>query len=118
MEAWAMSAKTDPYQELLRVLEEAVQEGVYSIGLEFEGRELMVYYQVGSASLGSARIPKEMQSPVINELVKRAGLGRKSKGKLQVTLLGKPFEVVVEEYDSFGESAYNLTLRERKAAGE
>ena len=98
-----MSAKADPYPELLRVLEDAVQEGVYSIGLEFEGRELMVYYQIGCASVGSARIPKELQHPVINELVKRAGLDRKPKGKLQVTLLGKNFEVVVEEYDSFGE---------------
>ena len=33
---------------------------------------------------------------------------------MQITLLGKDFEVVVEEYDSFGESAYNLTLKERK----
>ncbi len=112
-----MSGKTDPYQELLRVLKEAVRKGVYSIGLEYEGRELMVYYQVGSASLGSARIPNEMQRPVIDELVERAGLDRKSKGKLQVTLLGKNFEVVVEEYDSFGESAFNLTLREKETAG-
>lgn len=31
-----------------------------------------------------------------------------------VTLLGREFEVVVEEYDSFGESAFNLSLKERK----
>ena len=33
-------------------------------------------------------------------------------GKMQVKLLDKDYEVVVEEYDSFGESAFNLTLKE------
>ena len=102
------------FQELVRVLEEAVQAGIASIGLEYQDRELMVFYQVGIVGLGAARIAKDMQQAVINELVKRAGLSRKSKGKMQVTLLGREFEVSVEEYDSFGESAFNLTLKERK----
>ena len=38
---------------------------------------------------------------------------------MPVNLLGKDLEVVVERYDSFGESAYNLTLQEckKKTAG-
>jgi hypothetical protein len=102
------------FRELVRVLEEAVRAGVSSIGLEYEGRELMVFYQAGSVGVGAGLIPEESQQAVIEELVKRAGLARKPKGKMQVTLLGRDFEVVVEEYDSFGESAYTLTLRERK----
>jgi hypothetical protein len=102
------------FEELVRVLEEAVRAGVNSIGLEYKGRELMVFHQAGPLGLGASRIPQELQQDVIAELVKRAGLSRKSRGKLQVNLLGKDYEAIVEENDSFGESAYNLTLRERK----
>jgi hypothetical protein len=55
-----------------------------------------------------------LQEAVIEEIVKRAGLSRKSKGKMQVSLLGKDYEAVVEEYDSFGESAFTITLKELK----
>jgi hypothetical protein len=34
--------------------------------------------------------------------------------RVAVSLLGKDFEAVVEEYDSFGESAFTITLKERK----
>lgn len=102
------------FQELVRVLEAAVQAGVTAIGLEYECRELMVYFQAGNVGVGVARIAKDLQQAVIEELVKRAGLARKARGKMLVTLLGKDCEVVVEEYDSFGESAFNLTIRERK----
>jgi hypothetical protein len=102
------------FQELVRVLEEAVEAGVYTIGLEYKGRELIVFHQNGPLGFGATRISEDMQQAVIEELVKGAGLTRKSRGKMQVRLLGKEYEVIVEEYDSFGESAYNLTLKERK----
>ena len=95
-------------EELVRMLEGALRAGVDSVGLEYEGRDLMVFYQAGPVGLGAARIPQELQQRVIAELVKRAGLSRKSRGKMRVSLLGKEYEVIVEEYDSFGESAYNL----------
>jgi hypothetical protein len=87
---------------------------VTSIGLEYKGRELMVFHQAGPLGLGAGRIADDLKQAVIEELVKRAGLSRKSRGKKQVTLVGKDYEITVEEYDSFGESAYNLTLKERK----
>jgi hypothetical protein len=108
------SADNKAFQELVRVLEEAVRAGVNSIGLEYKGRELMVFHQARPLGLGAGRIPQEVQQDVIEELVQRAGLSRKSRGKMQVRLLGKEYEAVVDEYDSFGESAYNLTLKERK----
>ncbi len=102
------------FQELVRVLEEAVRAGVSTLGLEYEGCELMVFHQAGPLGLGATRICEDLQQAVIEELVKRADLARKSRGKMQVTLLGRDFEVAVEEHDSFGESAYNLTLKEQK----
>jgi hypothetical protein len=102
------------FQELVRVFEEALWAGVNSIGLEYKGRDLMVFHNVGSADLGASRVSQELQQAVIEELVKRAGLSRKSKGKMQVGLLGKEYEAIVEEYNFFGESAFTITLRERK----
>jgi hypothetical protein len=101
-------------QELVRVLEEAVRVGVTCVGLEYKGGELMVFHQTGPLGLGAGRIAQELQQEVIGELVKRAGLSRKSRGRMQINLLGKEYEAVVEEYDSFGESAFNLTMKERK----
>ena len=103
------------FQEIIRVLEDAVQAGVHSIGLEYEGRDLMVFYNVGSMGLGASRIPQELRQDVIAELVKRARPFRQSRGKMRVSLQGKDYEVLVERYESFGEWNYNLTLKERKA---
>src|SRR5258708_7453184 len=102
------------YLELLRVLEEAVRAGANSIGLEYKGRDLIVFHNVGGVGLGAAGISPALQQGMIEELVQRAGLSRKSRGKMQVSLLGKDYEAVVEEYDSFGESAFTITLKERK----
>jgi hypothetical protein len=99
------------FQELVRVLEEAVQVGANSLELEYEGRDLIVYHRFGNTGLGAARIPKELQRAVIQEIVKKAGLSRKSRGKMQVTLLGKDYEASVKEYESFGESAFTITLK-------
>jgi hypothetical protein len=105
------------FQELLRVLEEAVRAGANSIGLEYKGRELMVFYLVGPLGIGADRIADELKQAVIQELAKRAGLSRKSRGKMKVSLLGRDYEAVVERYDSFGRSAFNLMLKERKKGG-
>jgi hypothetical protein len=102
------------FRELVRVLEEAVRAGVTSIGLEYQGRDLIVFHQAGIVGFGAARISEDLQQSVIEELVKRAGLSRKSKGNFQVQLLGKDYEVTVKEYDSFGESAFTITLKELK----
>jgi hypothetical protein len=108
------NAGTKAFQELIRVLEEAARAGVNSIGLEYKGRELMVFHQAGPLGIGAGRIADDMRQAVIEELVRRVGLSRKSRGKMQVTLLGRDYDITVEEYDSFGESAFNLTLKERK----
>lgn len=108
------NAENKAFQELVRVLEEAARAGANSIGLEYKGRELMVFHQAGPLGLGAGRIADDLKQAVIEELVKRAGLSRKSRGKMQVSLLGKDYEIAVEEYDSFGESAFNLTLKVRK----
>ena len=101
------------FRELIRVLEEAIRAGADSVGLEYEDRNWIVYHNFGNTGLGAARIAKELQWDVINQIYERAGLSRKSKGKMQVSLLGKDYNVAVKTHESFGESVYHLTLKER-----
>ena len=79
--------------------------------LEWEGRDLIAYQCLGHTAVGTAPFPQELQEPVLEEIVKRAGLCRKARGKMLVTLLGTEIEVPVEERNSFGESAFVLKLR-------
>ena len=113
-----MNRKTDDSsnacEALIRVLEKAARIGASSIELEYEDHEWFVYYFVENTGVGARDIPRELQQAVIEELVKRAGLSRKPKGKMQVNLLGKDHEVVVKERDVFGESVFNLTLKEQQ----
>lgn len=106
----------EAFQKLVRVLEEAVQAGADSVGLEWEDRDLVVYLYFGDTGLGSVSIPRDLQEPVLGELVERANLTRKPKGRMQVNLLGKDYVVTVNEYDSFGESAFTLTLKKAENA--
>ncbi len=71
----------------------------------------MVYLYFGDTGLGSVSIPRDLQEPVLGELVERAKLTRRPNGKMKVNLLGKDYVVTVKEYEDFGESAFHLTLK-------
>ena len=99
------------FKELVRVLEAAASSGVESIGLEWQGDDLLVFH--ASEGHAATKIPKHLQLEFIAEIVKRAQIGRKHKGNMRLRLLGQEYSMAVEEYDSFGESAYTLTLKKR-----
>ena len=100
----------DPgFQELVRILENAARAGVASIRLEYEDRELMVFFEQGALGIGADRIKSNLKQPVIDELWKYA---RPSK-KLRVTLLDKPYVVAVRKYENFGEWEFQLSLKPR-----
>ena len=89
-----MSDNTDnsakAFQELVRVLEEAVRAGAHSVGLEYKGRDLMVFHNFGNTGLGASRIPQELQEDVIAEIVKkRACLSRKAREKCRSVFLAR-----------------------------
>jgi hypothetical protein len=103
------------FAELIRVLEQAVQAGVTSLCLEYEDRELIVYYRSGSLGVGADRIADDLKAAVIEEIVNRARLGRKSKGKMPVEFQKRQFDVLVEQHESFGEPVFDLTMTERRS---
>ncbi len=49
-----------------------------------------------------------LASGIIRLIVDRAKLARRSRGVMNWTLFGKQYNITVEEYDSFGESAFRL----------
>jgi hypothetical protein len=106
----------EAFQEMVRVLEGAIQAGVESVGLEYKDGDLLVFHQRGQMGFGAGSIGQDLQQAVIEGIVKRAGLERKSRGKIPATLLGVAYEVMVEEYDSFGQSAFTLTWKKAKNA--
>jgi hypothetical protein len=92
-------------------LEAAVWAGVGSVGLEWQGDDLLVFHE--SEGHVATKIPKHLQLEVIAEIVGRAHIGRKHKGTIQLPLHGQEYTVAVAEYDRFGESAYTLTLKKK-----
>ena len=100
-------------RELIRVLEAAASTSVESVGLEWRGSDLLVFHDTGSKGYVATTVAKPLQLEFIAEIVKRAQIGRKHKGSMRLRLLGQEYSVAVEEYDSFGESAYTLTLKKR-----
>jgi hypothetical protein len=105
--------RNEAYQEIVRLLGGAVQAEVDTVGLEYKGRDLMIFYHRGQMGIGAGTISEDLQQAVIEEIVERARLQSKSRGKMPMNLLGKEYEVIVEEYDSFGQSAFNLTVKRR-----
>ena len=112
----------EAFRALVRVLDAAVRAGANSVGLEREGGDLMVVHYFGSRGLAEGPIPKEVEQAVLEEIVSRAGLVDKPRGEMRLSLAGNDYKVIVDERESFGESAFNLLLkqstRSRKGFGE
>jgi hypothetical protein len=106
--------KEKELQKLQQMLEEAVSAGADSIELEYVAEGLEVMFVFGSTGYGDVIGDRVLASGIIRLIVDRAKLARKSRGVMSWTLFGKQYNIAVEEYDSFGESAFRLVLRKPK----
>jgi hypothetical protein len=97
-------------QKLQQMLEEAVGAGADSTELKYVAEGLEVMYVFGSTAIGDVTDDRVLASGIIGLIVDQAKLARRSRGVMNWTLLGKQYNITVEEYDSFGESAFRLTL--------
>jgi len=103
-------SKEKALQKLQQMLEEAVSAGADSIELEYVAEGLEVMYVFGSTAIGDVIDDRVLASGIIGLIVDRAKLARRSRGVMNWTLFGKQYNITVEEYDSFGESAFRLIL--------
>ena len=99
------------FQYLVGMLEEAVQEGADSVGLEREGGDLMVVQYSKNSGLALGPIPEELEQVLVDEIIDRAGLAHSPRGEIQIYLAGRDHRVIVDERDDSGESAFNLLLK-------
>lgn len=102
------------FQYLVGVLEEAVEAGADSVGLEREGGDLMVVQYSKRSGLAQGPVPKELEQALVDEIIDRAGLADTSRGEIQIFLAGRDYKVIVDERDDWGESAFNLLLKKSK----
>ena len=102
------------FQYLVRILEEAIRAGADSVGLERESRGLSVVKYTGNSGLADGPVPKELEEALVGEIIDRSGLADSGRGEIHLNLAGKDYRVIVDERNSFGESAFSLLLKKAR----
>lgn len=98
-------------EKLQQILEEAVNSRADTIEFEYVAEGLEVSMMFGGRGIGYVLDDRELAGEIIGLIIDRARLANKSRGVMTWTLLGKPCTITVEEYDCFGESAFQLKFR-------
>ena len=106
----AKEKKPPASEKLQEIIEEALQCGADSIELEYTDGGLEISYMAGHTGLGHILTDRTLARELLGLIVASAGLEDKSRGVITWTRAGKPYPIRVEEYDSFGESAFRLKL--------
>jgi hypothetical protein len=104
--------------KLQEIIEKAVDSEADSITIEYakEGG-LEVCFIFGVTGVGSVLVDRTLEGEVMNLIHEGVGLEEKPSGLLHWTAYGKHLDIRVEEYDSFGETAYTLRLPKIKKGG-
>jgi hypothetical protein len=97
--------------KMQEIVDEAVDAGVDAVTIEFakEGG-LEVLFVFGNTSIGGILVDRTLEAAVMTLIYERAGLEEKPGGVIHWESHGQNLEIRVEEYDSFGETAYTLTF--------
>jgi len=104
-------SKTLAIQKMQEILDQAIDAGAAAITIEFakEGG-LEVLFEFGNTAVGDILVDQTLEADVITLIYERAGLEEKPFGVLHWESQGQNLEIRIEEYDSFGETAYKLTF--------
>lgn len=63
----------------------------------------------GSAGVGGV-LSRPLAGAIVKEVVTRANLERRTKGRLKARIRDREMEFVAREYDHFGESAFEIRV--------
>ena len=108
------NSKKQPDLKLQSILEEALEKGADSIELEYVSEGLEVSYMLGNIGVGRVIKNRRVIGEIASGLIEQAKLQHKRRGTLAWTYRGKPYKIQVEEYESFGESAFRLIFKTSK----
>ena len=106
--------KTRAFAALQSILEGAVNAGADSVELEYVTEGLEVAYMFGNRGMGSVLKDRTLVSGIIGLIIERAKLQDKSRGVMEWASGDKMYRIKVEEYESFGESAFRLILEKSR----
>ncbi len=97
--------------KMQEIVDEAVGSGADAVTVEYakEGG-LEVIFMFGNRGVGGILVDRSLQGEVMGLIHDRAGMEEEVTGVLHWESHGRELEIEVEEYDSFGETAYTLTF--------
>ena len=97
--------------KMQEILDRAIDTGADAVTIEFakEGG-LEVIFVFGNTGVGDILVEPSLESEVMTLIYDQAGLEEKSRGLLHWECHGKNLDILVEEYENFGENAYKLTF--------
>jgi hypothetical protein len=97
--------------KMQEILDRAIDAGADAVTIEFakEGG-LEILFVFGNTGVGDILVQQSLEAEVMTLIYEQAGLEEKSCGVLHWECHGQNLEINVEEYESFGETAYKLTF--------
>lgn len=101
-------------KQLEAYLEKAVDVGATGIIFEYVPEGLEVCFMFGNSGVGTILRNRELGSSVMVLIGRRSRIGFKPRSTLSWMLRGEKRRIVVEQYDSFGETAFRLELKPLK----
>jgi hypothetical protein len=114
---------TTALARLTELLEPAVSDGADAVTLEYQRDGLEVTFMFGNTGVGGIVCNRASGIELLNFIEKTAKLRSKLTGTMSLTLNGKEHTIYVREYDSFGETAFELRLtkpepKKRRGSGD
>jgi hypothetical protein len=102
-------SQTLAIKKMQEIVEQAVDMNADTVTIEFakEGG-LEVLFGAGNMSVGSILVDRTLEAAVMTLIHQRAGLEKRPRGMMCWELQGQDLKIRVDEYDSFGETAYTL----------
>lgn len=103
--------KASAERKLQEIVKEAFETGAEGVTIEFatEGG-LEVCFKSGNIWFGEVLVPDDLESAVMEFIGEQAGL----RGAMTLEVGGKEVKIGVEEYESFGEIAFKLTINKSR----
>jgi len=105
-------SKAEAIRKLGHIIAEAVELNVDEVTIEFaEDGGLEVCFIAGNTGVSAVLVPRELEGEVMGLIADRAGMADRPTGVLEWSFGDAKKTLFVEEYDSFGETAFRLLLK-------
>lgn len=103
--------KKQAISAIQEIIDQAIDIGASKVEIEFSNESgLEVIFISGNIGIGEILVDKALESTVLELIYKRSGMEDATYGVLLWESHGHKYKIQVEEYNSFGETAFRLTF--------